>query len=150
MKRATMSEKGLAILRFCSGKGQVQPRLIIVRLYQGEQLSVAKASLSRTLRRLWKAGLVELHQYGYRTATSEQVHKEKRLAEIKANLVAEYEGLKGWIGPDRAAQYYGSPEAWIEFWERRWPNIRANYVEVTAKGMAAVNTRYGNTVNRGI
>ena len=118
--------------------------------------SVTRASLSRTLRRLWSAEFVEL-QTGSKTFTELQHQNADRAARIVRDPEAEYEGYLKWIAGLNALMgggarpSYGSTDALRRAAEGRTqkpPRGRVRTVSITKVGLAAVNTPAGATVNR--
>jgi Fe2+ or Zn2+ uptake regulation protein len=131
------------------------------RIAEGVKLSVARASVSRTLRRLWLLGLIELHSFDsadYRwCATVMRLNAQKVLERVKQDPQAQYrEWVQCATGLARMAgfsfsDHYGSAEAFLAEKERAFaecPRIRARYVEATAQGLQTVNSRYECKVNR--
>jgi hypothetical protein len=85
----------LAALEAPDGVVRVQ-RLVARRVAGGRSRSVARASLSRTLRRLWRAGLVELFNTRWaaeRDAMSRMVEEARARAErVRKDPVGDYAG----------------------------------------------------------
>jgi hypothetical protein len=131
------------------------------RIAEGVKLSVARASVSRTLRRLWLLGLIELYEFDStdyrRCATAKRLNAQKILERVRQDPQAQYREWIQWAtGLARMAGIsfsdpYGSPEEFLAEKERVFaecPSIRARYVEATALGLQAVNSRYEMKVNR--
>lgn len=69
----TLSTQGLAVLQaLVAADGRLPTADVLRRVRRpGASAAVTRASVSRTLRRLWLAGLVELADDGRRTLTAE-------------------------------------------------------------------------------
>jgi hypothetical protein len=100
---------------------------VVARLDPLVALSVRRASLSRSLCRLWRAGLVELADADGQTLTEHRRWK----ARTKADPEAAYEEYKA-SGPD----YCGSLDA---FWLARFPVFCATQVQITSAGRARLS-----------
>lgn len=93
---ARLSPEGLAVLHACAGVGGSMYVADLVRLAPGRR-AVARASLPRTLRRLWRAGWVELvNAYGYSLTA--------RYADVDADLQAAERDPDGTYARDAAAR----------------------------------------------
>jgi hypothetical protein len=126
--------------------------LIRHRIARGMKRGVAKASLSRTLRRLWRLGLIELHTYssGYRfSATERQLNAQRIFERVLQNPRVEYRQFKKHMTSFAAVMGgkftdpYGSASAFLATKQRAFmqcPRIRARYIETTAQGEQTVNS----------
>jgi hypothetical protein len=104
-------------------------------------LNVIRASLSRTLRRLWRIGYLELFGAWGNSATEthEREHERAlgRLEAARADPAGEYARAVAMIGEDW--DWWKSPEAYLAFCESRVsrpPSIRVTYVALTKAGIA--------------
>jgi hypothetical protein len=135
-------------------------KLIQKRVAAGERPAVVKASVSRTLRRLWRLGLVELHEMtsGYRfCATARRLNSQRIFETVRDDPQAAYRqytqessALAAMVGV-RFKDHHGSAEAFLAAKERafnEYPRMRVRYVELTAQGERAVNFHAGTRVNR--
>jgi hypothetical protein len=151
------------ILTSCASAGGAVlcSELVAQRVRRGDAQSVVRASLSRTLRRLWRLGLVELSD-GFRTATGGRDQALEQLQRVRrdpAGAYAAYQRRIGRLAAFTAARRgraippvrdpYGSPESFLDAAERethRFPRLRVLRVALTAAGVA--NSRDVATVNR--
>lgn len=101
----------------------------------GTSLGVTRASLSRTLRRLWREGLVEL-LCGWRTMTEEHQRVLSKIAEHEADPVAAYQGYQAFVQSIGLADRHGSVEAFMSAQRARKPDLRVTRVQITAAGRA--------------
>jgi DNA-binding transcriptional ArsR family regulator len=104
---------------------------------RGTSLAVTRASLSRTLRRLWRAGLVELAtRYSYMPTMTEKQQRDR--ARVDADItdpVAAYERYKSVVGSE--FDTCGSPEAYLAGLRANWgraPDLRVQRVRITDAG----------------
>lgn len=73
----------------------------------------ARASLSRTLRRMWRRGLVELHA-NYETMSGKRREAQARATEAAAEPKESYmEALRLWFNFIERSDPWGSPEAYV-------------------------------------
>ena len=100
----------------------------------GASLNVTRASLSRTLRRLWRDGFVELSDGWRSTMTKEQETVAAAVARHEADPVAAYERYKALMGEgwDR----HGSVQAFMAAQRSRRPSLRVTHVQITDAGRA--------------
>jgi hypothetical protein len=132
-----LSVQGRIILQALTVHGQ-SGRLHIKQLVRlvgprGRTPAVRQASLSRTLRRLWRAGLVELISDWQETMTGKQQRNQTRLAEIEANPEAAYARHQDLLQEDAAP----SLEAYLMGVRTRMqhpPDMRVQRVQITPKG----------------
>jgi DNA-binding transcriptional regulator PaaX len=125
--------------------------LVAARMEYGQGQAVAKASLSRILRRLWCLGLVELSDATYRPEVTdgtfarvrEQAQRYLEMADSDAKYreVRRFRKESGFEAPTRA-------EYRAEYRHRgRRPEVRARWVTITDEGRRArpVNSGAGRT-----
>jgi hypothetical protein len=159
----TLSSQMREILLLANTRGRISIREVIRRrISEGAKPGVAKASLSRTLRRLWLLGLIDLHELGsgYRfCATEKRLNAQRILEETRQDPQVAYQGYVQWakafaamVGrPSAFKDAYGNAEAFLAAKERAFaecPAIRARYIEATAQGLQAVNSLDEKKVNR--
>jgi hypothetical protein len=117
--------------------------LITRRVSGGTALSVARASLSGTLRRLWRAGLVELNGAGFRPRPDSHTFTEPRKTAEQHRAMAEsaqeYRSVRrfrlkmGFEPPKNRAEYRA------EYLARSLRGeVRAQYVLITERGRLTV------------
>lgn len=126
--------------------GQCSITELVRRLKRpGTSLTVTRASLSRTLRRLWRAGLVELVGWGRTTMTEAHQVELARLAKLEADPVAAYGRYQDFVQSYDMQDGYGSVAAYMAEQRRRAhrPDLRVKTVQITAAGRAVVNNRAG-------
>jgi hypothetical protein len=146
----TLSRQGLAVLRLLAparasrnrypvdlSAGELAVADLVQQFHQrGRSLPVTRASLSRTLRRLWRDGLVELSStYGWQTMTERHQKQVEWLEAQAADPLAAYESYKALVGEDRDS--FRSAEAYIVMLRkkvRRGPDLRVTRVRITAVG----------------
>lgn len=151
-----VSAQGLAVLHaLASAKPHYHPdsgnalsagELAVVELVKivarrGTSRGVTKASLSRTLRRLWRAGLVELMSgWGWSRTMTQAHHAEcKHRAARDADPVAAYEEYKAIVTSYDMPDAHGSAEAYMAAMrvaDRRLPDVRVTRVQITKAGRA--------------
>jgi hypothetical protein len=121
IRREAISTQGLAVLGAVrqAANGQLPIPAVLRAVHRaGTRPAVARASLSRTLRRLWRAGLVELVDEAGRTLTGE-VHQRQRWAALaRAEPEAAYQA---YVARRRAE---GTPLAYRTAAARRGPRWR--------------------------
>jgi DNA-binding MarR family transcriptional regulator len=152
-----VSPQGLAILRILAG---AKPRTVRCREHiniypagvEMQELfaalapftvsrNVARASISRTLRRLWALGLVELHHHPWACAdtslSAKQREARRRLAEAEADPEGVYQGYVAWIAR-KWHDRYGSAAAFVEAKRKQASRPERGYyvrfIEITDKG----------------
>ena len=86
--------------------------LVMVYIRSGRSPAVARASLSRTLRRLWQAGLVELHGRSGSLGAKQQEARD-RSERFEADPLGSYNGYRTWATAIGSADRYGSAEAFL-------------------------------------
>ena len=108
----------------------------------GVSLPVARASLSRTLRRLWAAGLVELLTAPATrpTLTDQAAYWRTCYATMQAAPEAHYQAYRRSLQPP-AEDDFGSATAYVEAFRAAAvrPFARVCQVSLTEAGRAAVN-----------
>lgn len=117
-------------------------------------LSVARASLSRTLRRLWTAGLVELYSSPHRSTgtglSRKHLEAQKYLAEVEADPDGHYQRFRRDF-----ADYdtYGSVAAFVEERRRRanriYRGFYVRYVQITDLGRRRLIAHNGPELTEG-
>ena len=114
----------------------------------GVSRSVTRASLSRTLRRLWRDRLVELRGGGV-TLTQKHEHRQAILAEHEADPVAAYQGYVAWrsrvaaLAGKSYSDPYGSVEGFMAAQRRalrQRPQIYVRDVLITDLRALPVNS----------
>ncbi len=86
--------------------------LVSLEVRAGRSQAVARASLSRTLRRLWRVGLVELHgRFG--SLSAKQREARERMFRFEADPQSGYEGYRAWARAIGICDCYGSAEAFL-------------------------------------
>ena len=108
----------------------------------GTSAAVARASLSRTLRRLWRAGLVELLDEAGRTLTGEVQQRHQCAALARNEPDASYRAYVAHCRAKGTPLAYTTAADFVEAWRdaARWlPYLRVQQVQLTASGRQAVN-----------
>ena len=83
----------------------------------GASASVTRASVSRTLRRLWTAGLVELEDVAGRTLTAEAERLQRRLADaVTAQPDVAYRAYLERLRRNGQRDRYGSATRYAASW----------------------------------
>lgn len=95
-----------------SAAGVLVRDLVRLQVLAGRPQAVARASLSRTLRRLWRAGLVELHGRSG-TLGAKQEEARERLVRFEADPQGGYQRYRAWARASGMADRYGSAEAFL-------------------------------------
>jgi hypothetical protein len=116
--------------------------LVKTRIATGEQPGgVARACLSRALRRLWRGGFVELHTRKPGSPSSRSLTAATEIARDPARAYSEHRAFLASLAavldrpvPDR----YGSPEAFAA--RRRVRMFRATWVALTDAGRESANS----------
>ena len=124
-----------------SAAGVLVRDLVRLHVLAGRQQAVARASLSRTLRRLWRAGLVGLHDSRHDLSAKQQEARE-RLARFEADPQSSYQGYRAWAIGIGMADVYGSAEAFLAAKRAQanaMPNLRIVRVTATTRGRASVS-----------
>jgi hypothetical protein len=108
-----LSARGEEILRLSAGTAAgVRVRdLVRLHVWAGRSQAVARASRSRTLRPLWRAGLVELCDSLGHNLSSKRQEARERLVRFEADPRVSYDGYRAWARAIRMADRYGSAEA---------------------------------------
>jgi hypothetical protein len=104
--------------------------------------AVTRASLSRTLRRLWRLRLVELVDIDGRTLTGEANRMQAVAARVLANPDSAFAAYLDQCRRHGQSDEYGSARRYAARWRteaQRVPSLRAYLVDVTAAGRQAVN-----------
>jgi hypothetical protein len=133
-----ISTQGRAVLALVATRSQPFSMSQVAESCQDHRRSrgSARASLSRTLRRLWRAGLIELLTGTYTTFTSYHAEIDRRLARVEQDpkTVFQLAVAKGALEQ--------SPEDYLRTARvqaaRRRRNIRAMHVQITPVGRAAL------------
>jgi hypothetical protein len=101
----------------------------------GSTLQVTRASVSRTLRRLWRDGLVDLFA-GWRSMSDARAEGAARLAEKEADPEQAYRDYCELMENIGLSDSCGSAEAYIAFQRRRLtrPDMRVTTVQITDAG----------------
>ncbi len=158
-RQSPQMESILAHLVVADGEIEVSS-LVGEQVRQGKKPSVAKASVSRTLRRMWQRGLVELNgTAGWRSASATQVRQadEERLARAEEDPEEFYAGYLDWLSGISALRgvqvkpRFHSADALLTEKRRQvadFPRIRVVRVALTDVGREAVNSLAGARVNR--
>jgi len=139
-----VSAQGRAVLQALTAavEGRLSPADVLRRVQRpGASVAVTRASLSRTLRRLWTAGLVELADGAARTLTGE-ADQQRRWAEIAAaQPETAYRAYLDKMRQDGQPDRYGSAGRYVAAWQEvaaRMPTLRVRLVHVTGAGRAAL------------
>jgi hypothetical protein len=126
--------------------GQLTVAALVIRIgRRGASRTVTRASLSRTLRRLWRDGLVELSEHG-RTLTEKRDHIRAMVGEQEADPEQAYAGYLAWrasiaamLGQPVKPDPYGSVEYFMRARRRAMhqrPRIYVRDVQITEAGLA--------------
>lgn len=114
----------------------------------GRKRSVARAGVSRVIRRLWLQGLVELHDSRSvgmgRTMSSRRQRARQIVAEVLANPEASYQGALALTTFVKRGDPWGSADACIaaKITEAaRIPRLRVVRVVITYSGRAVLERR---------
>ena len=126
-----------------TGDGQLTVREVLGHVRQpGTSLAVTRASVSRTLRRLWRAGYVEVTDKHGITLTG-HVAPIQRWAQVVATVPAL--AYRAYLKQQGATDDpYGSASAYATAYAEyaaRMPEMRVRTVTLTEAGHAAVNVR---------
>ena len=117
----------------------------------GASLSVARASLSRTLRRLWSAGLVELESTRGKTFSELRQDSKDRAERARRDPAGFYQGYCKWVSTVGGRPIVASADEWLALKQRqarRPPTGRVRVVILTEAGRDAVNCPGAVTINR--
>jgi hypothetical protein len=123
-----LSVEQVAVLTACAREDVLVPVTSLVwrRVRAGTPLPIARASLSRTLRRLWRQGLVELEgAYQGSTLTARLAYINEELAAIEADPEAAYAPLRETC--QRVAFYPKTAADYLAFKRRLAPERRQHY-----------------------
>lgn len=110
--------------------------LVSLQVQAGRSAAVARASLSRALRRLWRAGLVELHDRRGSLSAKQQEARE-RLVRLEGDPRGSYEDYGAWAKKVGMADRYGSAEAFLAAKRTQanaMPHLRVVVVTATTRG----------------
>ncbi len=137
------STRGVAVLRIvaATNSGVLALDDLAATMYppsSGVSQRVARASLSRTLRRLWKAGLIEL--YDARSSLSQHFcAAQRKLAESEADPEAAYRRALELLGDEFF--HYESVAEFLETQRHRLNDVPRGFyvkhVQITEPGQAA-------------
>jgi DNA-binding MarR family transcriptional regulator len=126
----------------------------LVKRLQSLHGSVAstRASLSRTLRRLWQAGYVELENDWRVTLTEQQAEADARLAQLEADPEGEYRrqadaiaaGKPGFFPFTSATEYLEHRRWSIRRWDKRNNRHTAAVLTPAGRERVSITTTYGN------
>ncbi len=119
-----------------AGTGVLVRDLVRVQVRAGRSQAVVRASLSRTLRRLWRMGLVELHD-GWSSFSAKQQEARARLVRFEADPLGNYQGYRSWTTRVGKADTYGSAEAFLSAKRTQAnaaPRLRVVRVTATLRG----------------
>jgi hypothetical protein len=114
--------------------------LVAARQRRGVSLPVARASLSRTLRRLWQAGLVELSNAPYRPTSGDGRFRQPRTQARDYLKMAESRAAYDRVRKARQAVTPESVPASFDAYRAEYlarasrPEVRAQWVRLTAAG----------------
>jgi hypothetical protein len=142
--RRTLSAQGRAVLQALASAadGRLAMADVLRRVRRpGVSAAVTRASVSRTLRRLWLAGLVELADDARRTLTAEADRLERSAAVVHAQPEAAYRAYRERLGAQH--DVYGSASRYAACWHAaagRLPHLRVRQVHLTVNGRKAVNS----------
>ena len=136
------SERAVEILRLidAAATGVRVRDLVSLQVRAGRSEAVARASLSRTLRRLWRAGLVELHsRFGCSglSLSAKQQEARQRLVGFEADPHGSYQVYKSWATRVGVADAYGSAEAFLaakRAQAKSMPHLRIVCATATPRG----------------
>lgn len=142
---AAVSPQGLAVLGALqeAAHGQLPITAVLRAVHRaGTRAPVARASLSRTLRRLWRAGLVELVAEASRSLTGEVQHQQRCAALARSAPEASYQAYVARCRAEGTPLEYFTAVEYVEAWrvsaELR-PSLRVQHVVLTERGRKAVN-----------
>ena len=112
-------------------------------------LPVAHASLSRSLRRLWSAGLVELTTRDGETLTAKASARREVLAFVQASPETAYHAYRERLAQSNVRGAFGSPSAYVAYFRaraRQVPHARIHVVQLTPAGRACAVRNHEATV----
>lgn len=135
-RRLNASAEEILRLTAVAAAGILVRDLVRLQVRAGRSQAVARASLSRTLRRLWRAGLVELHDR-WSSLSAKQQEARDRLVRFEGDPRGSYEDYKSWARRIGTADRYGSAEAFLAAKRTQanaMPNLRAVVVTATTRG----------------
>jgi DNA-binding IclR family transcriptional regulator len=127
-----------------TGDGQLTVREVLGHVRQpGISLAVTRASVSRTLRRLWRAGYVEVTDKHGITLTGHVAPIQRRAqAVVTAPALAYRAYLKQQATDDPCGSASAYATAYADY-AARMPEMRVRTVTLAGAGHAAVNMRGG-------
>jgi DNA-binding MarR family transcriptional regulator len=104
-------------------------------------LPVAQASLSRSLRRLWSAGFVELAMRDGDTLTAKASTRREVLAFVQGSPERAYQAYRQRLAQSNGntRDAFGSPAAYVAYFRaraRQIPHARIHVVRLTPNGRA--------------
>lgn len=146
IRRRALSSQAIAVLETLSqqpaDRMSIRELVELLRPGHGSRAST-RASLSRTLRRLWRAGLVELkNDWGW-TLTERHAELDTQLTQHEADPEAAYARELAAIERGAPGFFpYDSPAEYLE--HKRWWNVhlkrymRNSVVELTARGQEQI------------
>lgn len=137
---AALSTQGLTVLGALAAGPQSVTALVRRVRRPGAALSVTRASLSRTLRRLWRDGLVELSD-GVRSMSDVQRAHRARLATLEADPQAAYDKYRAFVESSGLTDRCGSADAYLRWQARRPLDLRVRTVHITAAGRSRLRAQ---------
>jgi hypothetical protein len=148
----TVSSQGRAVLQALAtaADGRLATADVLRRVQRpGASATVTRASVSRTLRRLWAAGLVELADRDRRTLTAEAARRQHLCDVVQAHPEVAYRAYVARLRRDGQHDGYGSAARYAAGWRhvaQRMPHLRVRQVHLTSTGHQAVNSVRGDHV----
>ena len=144
-----LNARAVEILRVIdvAAAGVLVRDLVSLRVRAGRSQAVARASLSRTLRRLWLAGFVELHSR-WGSFSAKQQEARERLVRFEADPLGSYQDYRSWAKTVGMADRYGSAEAFLAAKRTQanaMPNLRVVVVTATPRGRELVGQLVGTS-----
>ena len=134
-----LSHQGRVVLEALAASDGPLPvrRILACVRTPGTSLPVAQASLSRTLRRMWVAGLVELITFHATrpTLTDHAAYWRSVYVKLRASPDAAYQAYRGQLA-HASDDAYGSAAAYVDVFRREAerPQARVRGVVLTPKG----------------
>lgn len=141
-----LSSQGRAVLQALAAApdGLLATADVLQRVRRpGASSAVTRASVSRTLRRLWTAGVVELADGARRTLTAEAARLEHFCAAAQREPEAAYRAYLNRRRVDGQPDAYRSASRYAAAWRQaaqQMPHLRVRAVQLTASGRQAVNS----------
>ena len=125
-------------------------RLVDKRVREGASVGVARASISRTLHRLFKRGLVDLQNNYGNSFTERLADRDRQLTEHERDPEAAYQrqvdaikrGAPGFFPFTNADGYLAWTRRHVA---RRRSEMRATWIQATDDGLRAVNCYSDNS-----